>query len=317
MTLTSGWSSRSSRMWVTVWRRSSRGSSSDAGWRRDRASGRYVPTSSSRPPSGSASRSNTATLSESAQWRSSKTTRPTASAVSCRTSVDCDPDPFLRRPARVTDQGHQGCVVVGRRRRRSTSRNSSIGRPTVPGSAWPARTIVPAGARAISSWMSRVLPMPASPATRATVGTRPAPSRLVRRSSSADRPTMTGDSPLRPTSIPAAYGRSGAICASTLRPRPPANRRPAAPPPDQCAVEPRGKRDLPPAVRGDGGSGAGAASERRCPRGPVGARRPAGWRGSTGGRSWTDDAPLNHGGTSADLRIRCATCLRRPRCSAG
>ena len=52
------------------------------------------------------------------------------------------------------------------------SRNSSIGRPTVPGSAWPASTSVPGGALATSSCTSRVLPMPASPAIRAIVGHR-------------------------------------------------------------------------------------------------------------------------------------------------
>ena len=82
----------------------------------------------------------------------------------------------------------------------TASRNSSIGRPTVPGSAWPASTRVPPGARRTSSCTSRVLPMPASPDTRATDGTGRAPTSAARRSSSTARPTITGDRPVRPTS---------------------------------------------------------------------------------------------------------------------
>ena len=85
--------------------------------------------------------------------------------------VDACPHPLLGGSARVLDHG---CAARGGCSRRSlprASRNSSIGRPTVPGSAWPASTSVPAGALATSSCTSRVLPMPASPAISATAGT--------------------------------------------------------------------------------------------------------------------------------------------------
>ena len=85
-----------------------------------------------------------ARLSESAQWRSSNTTQGRRPAVSWRTRST---------PART--RSSDGRLGSGRRRRssawpltsarRATSRNSSIGRPTVPGSAWPASTSVPGG----------------------------------------------------------------------------------------------------------------------------------------------------------------------------
>ena len=64
----------------------------------------------------------------------------------------------------------RGCALTSVLPR--ASRNSSIGRPTVPGSAWPASTSVPGGALATSSCTRRVLPMPASPAIRAIGGRR-------------------------------------------------------------------------------------------------------------------------------------------------
>ena len=105
---------------------------------------------------------------------------------------------------------------VGTRPR--ASRNSSIGRLSLPGSAWPARTTVSAGTWPTSSLTRRVLPMPASPATRATAGSGRAPTRPVRRSSSAARPTITGESPVRPTSMARAYG-AGVTPAPRVMPR--------------------------------------------------------------------------------------------------
>ena len=62
-----------------------------------------------------------------------------------------------------------------RRRGRSASRRASsgrgrAGRPSEPGSAWATSTVVSAGTEPTSSWSRRVLPTPASPATRATAG---------------------------------------------------------------------------------------------------------------------------------------------------
>ena len=84
--------------------------------------------------------------------------------------VDAGPDPLLGGQALGPSRPRRSRGCRSRRSCPSASRNSSIGRPTVPGSAWPASTSVPAGALATSSWTSRVLPMPASPAIRAIVG---------------------------------------------------------------------------------------------------------------------------------------------------
>ena len=115
--------------------------------------------------------------------------------------VDRSTHPLVSGSIVVTDDVQQ----VGRRigLRTLESVEEQLHRPARgAGSAWPASTTVAAGARDTSSCTRRVLPMPASPATSTTVGAEAAPMRPAKRSSSLDRPTMTGDSPVRPTSIP-------------------------------------------------------------------------------------------------------------------
>jgi hypothetical protein len=91
----------------------------------------------------------------------------------------------------------------------TASSNSSNGRDSAPGSACPLRIGMLTGCAAISSWISRVLPMPGSPARIATAGDPPSTSTLRRRSSSA-RPTITWLIPLRLGRTAPAYRRQRA-----------------------------------------------------------------------------------------------------------
>ena len=149
----------------------------------------------------------------------------------------------------------------------SIERTRSSGRPSEPGSAWLTSTGVPGGIEPTSSRSRRVLPTPASPATRATAGrsSSRSPSLLVTsrpsRLRAVVRPIITGLMPRRPTSMWSRVSTIAPCVCGRPRRRPRETRRrsrPVAAPP-----QPRG--------RYEGGAGgccgsAGGAEPRRAAR---------------------------------------------------
>ena len=119
--------------------------------------------------------------------------------------VDACPHPVLGRLADVGhDRGQLGMSVqVGHcgasRGTAPSAARRSPGRPDRQGPRCAGSTL------SISSRASRVLPMPASPAISATAGEREAPTRDCSRLNSAVRPTITGERPVRATSMLRAY----------------------------------------------------------------------------------------------------------------
>ena len=180
-------SSRSRRTCSTACRRSSRSTSSPPGWPRDRSFGRYVAMITRFGHGCWAMRSMRLALAASIQWRSSttSTTGPLATAAATRSNT----------AAATSSSAPPVPTSVA---------TASSGRPIEPGWAVTVtrRHAGPAGTRPARA-TRRVLPMPASPDTRATVGWSPvitsaASTMPARRANGRARPTITGLIPTRP-----------------------------------------------------------------------------------------------------------------------
>ncbi len=182
---------------------------------------------SSRRPDRSAMRSNRATLSESAQCRSSNTTIDGPGVVSPRMiSSPARRRSTIARPASPTVSSSAGSVRPELAHPSTASSSSSNGRLSAPGSACPMRIGMLDCCAATSSCTRRLLPMPGSPARTATDGSVAATSASNWRSSSS-RPTITWLTPLRLARTAPAY-RRGVFCFS------PQNGRPARRPATRC-----------------------------------------------------------------------------------
>ena len=235
-------------------------------------------------------------------WRSSQgaSLGATGASSNMRGSSRADSDAGMRSQPRTAGS--------------TASSSTWKGRPGAEGRARPTNTVVPAGRRPVSSRTSRLLPTPASPLTMATWGSPRAAKSPTVRSSSADRPTMTGESPSRPVTtyvrVPAVPGKSAGrprsrppIEAGTRR-RPPGRprrgRRPGGgrPPEGQPRAWPRRppRPPLPPSPATAGATGGGPGGSPLAARirsGTAtgdpgdGLRPPSRWpRWCTGKRSW-------------------------------
>ena len=181
-------SRRSRRTCSTAWRRSRRRTSSPPGWPRDRSFGRYVAMTTRFGHGCWAMRSMRLALAASTQWRSSTTSttgpRPTAAATRSKTAA---------------------AVVSSAAPGPTSAATASSGRPIEPGWAVTPTVVTRDGRDSTSSRTSRVLPMPASPETRATVAWSPvttsaASTMPASRANGRARPTITGLIPTRPLS---------------------------------------------------------------------------------------------------------------------